>query len=226
MVLKCTVLYYDWLRSTDDGRPIKVKQVEIYEKTRYDCGHLANQEIKRKFVEREVFANVNLMADYILNKSVEDPDAPFTLEDIENYYSYPEWGGKVLGEELYFGGGSEDDKKTFLEEFDRLFLDSDDLLADGEISEVTYEANEVAITEAKTEFEQAVEEPEPAEIFEWWIVSGWLCERLKGRGCTIIKDQNLWGRQTTGQAILLDYVISQICADIEILEGQRNSWAK
>ena len=34
----------------------------------------------------------------------------------------------------------------------------------------------------------------------------------------------VWGRATTGQAILLDGVISEICSDMEILEGQANEW--
>jgi hypothetical protein len=33
-----------------------------------------------------------------------------------------------------------------------------------------------------------------------------------------------WGRQGTGQSIILDSVIEQIAYDLEILEGQPNSW--
>jgi hypothetical protein len=68
-------------------------------------------------------------------------------------------------------------------------------------------------------------ETEPAEVFEWWAVSTWLAEKLEEEGECIINQESIWGRQTTGQAILLDYVISKICAKLEILEGQENSWA-
>ena len=49
-----------------------------------------NQEIKGMFVQREVYANVNSMVEYILNKGFEDNNAPFTINDISNYYSYPD----------------------------------------------------------------------------------------------------------------------------------------
>ena len=35
----------------------------------------------------------------------------------------------------------------------------------------------------------------------------------------------VWGRCTTGQAILLDGVITRICADMGILEGQEYAWS-
>jgi hypothetical protein len=62
------------------------------------------------------------------------------------------------------------------------------------------------------------------EIYEWWICSDWLIEKLEAKGEPVIKHENLWGRTTTGQAILLDDVISEIAHDLEILEGMDNSW--
>ena len=69
-------------------------------------------------------------------------------------------------------------------------------------------------------------ESEPAEIYEWWIVTNWLAEKLEIQGQCILEYANMhfWGRQTTGQAILLDGVISRICEGMEILEGQPNEW--
>ena len=37
---------------------------------------------------------------------------------------------------------------------------------------------------------------------------------------------NVWGRGSTGQAILLDWVVAQIAIEMEILEGQANDWSK
>lgn len=50
------------------------------------------------------------------------------------------------------------------------------------------------------------------EIFEWWICSDWLIERLEEKGEPILKTDNgdWWGRTCTGQAILLDSVIEEI----------------
>lgn len=47
-----------------------------------------NQEIKGKFVAREVYCNVNSLVEYIINKGFEESDAPFTIDDVENYYSF------------------------------------------------------------------------------------------------------------------------------------------
>lgn len=187
-----------------------------------DFNSIKNQDIKSKFVGREVYTNVNQMVDYILNKSNEDDNAPFSWDDVENLYAYPEWSSTVIGEDLYFGGGSEDDKSEFLENFDRLIEESERLLNDGKISDATHERNVQLIEDARKEVEDL--EQEQAEIFEWWAVSGWLCEKLAEKGACVIKDHNLWGRTTTGQAILLDHVISQICEDMKILEGQENEW--
>lgn len=187
-----------------------------------------NQSIKQKFVGQHVFCNVSSIAEYILSKSHDTGDgneAPFSLDDVENYYSYPEWSTKLLGEHLMFNGGSEDDKNTFMEEFQRLKDESVELNDDGKISDETHSRNIKLIEDAEYEFEQI--ENEPAEIFEWWAVSEFLYRKLKENGRCVVDAGScyLWGRTTTGQAILLDYVISQICADMGILEGQENSWA-
>jgi hypothetical protein len=51
----------------------------------------------------------------------------------------------------------------------------------------------------------------PQEVYEWWAVSPWLFEELRKRGEPVIDTfPHLWGRTTTGQAIALDGVISDI----------------
>ncbi|QDP64861.1 MAG: hypothetical protein Unbinned5081contig1001_18 [Prokaryotic dsDNA virus sp.] len=55
------------------------------------------------------------------------------------------------------------------------------------------------------------------EIFEHWIVSNWLADRLAAKGERIDKDfagLTIWGRTTTGQGIASDYVIEQITAEL------------
>jgi hypothetical protein len=185
-----------------------------------------NQDIKSKFVAQHVKCNVNSLAEFVLSVSPDVDSAPFTIDDIENMYSYPEWSAKVLDESLYFEGGSEDDKNTFLEEFERLENESSELFDNEEISKTTHERNKELIAEAKQEFEGI--ETEAAEIFEWWVVSEFLYRKLKENGYCVVDAGScyIWGRTTTGQAILLDYVITRICAEMEILEGQDNSWAK
>lgn len=151
-----------------------------------------NQEIKRKFVEREVMACVSGMVEYILGKSHEDQDAPFSWDDVENYYlpTCKNCGGTNIMEV------ENEDEDTVYECMD---------------------CNEVTEEEPDTETQ---------EIYEWWIITDWLAERLNEHKEVIINDgfNSIWGRGTTGQAILLDGVISEICKEMEILEGQANEW--
>lgn len=65
------------------------------------------------------------------------------------------------------------------------------------------------------------------EVFEWWFVSEFLYEKLKDLNCVVYDSDYgyLWGRETTGQAISMDSVIETIAKDMEILNGQKYSWA-
>lgn len=80
-------------------------------------------------------------------------------------------------------------------------------------------------------FENAYDTGDPdaeyPEVYEWYAVSPLLAERLKARHEIVIvsKDKTLWGRQTTGQSVILDYVIQQIALDQQILDGQEYSWS-
>lgn len=71
------------------------------------------------------------------------------------------------------------------------------------------------------------EQDNPSEVYEHWIVSSWFAGKLKEQGESVgeLFGLTIWGRTTTGQAISMDSVIQQIAANMEILDGQRNSWA-
>lgn len=54
------------------------------------------------------------------------------------------------------------------------------------------------------------------EVYEHWLVSDWLAGELRERGEVVfdgLDPMPVWGRQTTGQAILLDGVIRDIVTD-------------
>jgi len=123
----------------------------------YNFNSSKNQAIKKQFVEREVYACISDMAEYLFSY------------DGDKYADWDEW------------------------------------------------ENIGAIHE---------EEPETKEILEFWIVSPWLGEKLMEKGEAVLKRWGgwIWGRTCTGQAISLDGVISEICYDIEILEGQPYEW--
>jgi len=50
------------------------------------------------------------------------------------------------------------------------------------------------------------------EVFEYWIVTPWLAEKLKAHGELVTEFFNLdiWGRQTAGQLISEDDIIEDI----------------
>ncbi len=50
-------------------------------------------------------------------------------------------------------------------------------------------------------------------VMEWWLVTPYLAELLKGEGEVIIGEHDCywWGRQTSGQAIYMDAVMTYIC---------------
>lgn len=181
-----------------------------------------NQDIKNKFIQQHVYCNVDSLVEYCLSKD-EDTESPINYDSIENYYSYPEWAQTVLGVELSFLGGNESDKNTFLENFDRLRDDNETLYEDETISEHTYDRNNSLIDKALREFNEL--DTESQEIYEWWAVSDYLFDKLKDKGYPVVDAGScyVWGR-ITNQAILLDYVITEICAEMGILEGQENAW--
>ena len=63
------------------------------------------------------------------------------------------------------------------------------------------------------------------EICEWVHVSAFLHDRLREKGHPVWNDDKVyvWGRTSAGQAILFDDVISEICSDMEIFEGQKTN---
>jgi len=61
------------------------------------------------------------------------------------------------------------------------------------------------------------DDPIQREVFEHWVVSSWLAEKLIEKGEKVDRDfagLTVWARTTTGQAIAMDYVIQSIAADL------------
>ena len=57
---------------------------------------------------------------------------------------------------------------------------------------------------------------EPQDIYEWWVVSDWLREKLRVKGHPILANDygEWWGRRTTGQAIKRDESIREIAGEL------------
>jgi len=61
------------------------------------------------------------------------------------------------------------------------------------------------------EYEDAI-----LEIFEWYLVTPWLANRLKEKGEVVLDSGSMdfwWGRTTTGQSVIVDEVIQEIAEE-------------
>jgi len=169
-----------------------------------------NQDIKRKFVDREVVRCATVLISELAQKAeYMDELLPVMVQDD---YEEParEYIENMRREDC----------------LDYLF----DVSTPKEIK--TDKLREMIFEIVKKDFQEFCEghniDPYTIEALEHWIVSGWLARKLEAKGEMILDDFlgfTIWGRCGSGQAILLDGVISKICADMEILDGQANSWA-
>ena len=141
-------------------------------------------EMAGKIVRDDIYCNVDSFVRYILQKSSDDDNAPISYDDLEN-------------ETPDFYGMTKKELKSFLrDEFgwnsdDWKGMDHDDLVS------------------------ACQDNYETGEVYEYWAISDWLYNKLKDRGQIVIDAYpQIWGRQTTGQAIVLDGVIRSIAKDI------------
>lgn len=189
---------------------------------KYNYNSIANQEIKRKFVEREVYCCVTSMTTYILSKSWDDREAPFSYDDITNFYKpvCPECGSSYGFEEIEVA------YQCGHWRCDTIFENKPEICPECEDEEKEFEEIGAYKCENCGHLLGSIDDldTEPQEIYEWWMVSGWFAQKLADIGECVLHDEGIWGRGCTGQAILLDWVISRICYDMEILEGQKYEW--
>lgn len=184
----------------------------------YDFNTPTNQTIKAKLVEREVYCCLSDMVEALLKAEAFD------------LYEYLEFYGTTEGGDEYTEKERDEKVEELAEELEA---------AEAELLDLEYDYDEKpteAIEAKKAEIEKLEKEIEELEnmdfdelpeVYEWWGVSNWLADKLKEDGRVVVDEfaMSIWGRQTTGQAILLDSVISRIAFDMKILEHQENSWA-
>lgn len=184
-----------------------------------------NQKIKAKLVEREVLACFSYEMEAVMKagESYRDKNYPLpTYDDVENLYS-------LSTEDVIYNilTDFENQKKDFLAYANNPDTFNRSVKTKGGFEVFLNSLNEDELRKVCEELNYDCEE-EPQEIFEWWIVSKFLYEKLKCKGEPVLEWGNnyYWGRTCTGQAILLDEVISEIAEEMEILQGQKWDWSK
>lgn len=170
------------------------------------------QRINQQLVSKEVERCVSSLVTYIFEKSIEDGDAPFSEDDIENKYLLNHDRLRDEIEEQFADYETRtDDVKKFIDkqkEDIELFLkeagkETIEQLDNDELEELV---KEIMIDLGDFEEEQ--------EIYEWYYVSDFLLSRLSDRGEPVIETEGLWGRTTTGQGIVIDGVTYQIAKEL------------
>lgn len=190
----------------------------------YDFDSIVNQNIKQEFVRREVYACISDMSEFL-----------FDYEG-EKYATWDEW------ENLYESvcpecGCEEDAEEIDLDEIEILKAEDGEFICPICENEHGTEEDARDCCSSSSTFMQCNScghiykkdeaKERPCEIFEYWLVSDRLGEKLRVQGQPVLQRREvwIWGRCCSGQAILLDYVISKICYEMGILEGQENEWS-
>lgn len=115
-----------------------------------------------------------------------DLGAAFAWDEVENLYPDPD---TMTPEEM----------RTYVEE------------RGGDVPEVPADDDDYG--DYVRALEDAVRDcAEPAEVYEWWRVSSWLCRTLREAGEVVLDNDYgcWWGRQCTGQAVLMDGTLQRV----------------
>ncbi|MDR4505332.1 MAG: hypothetical protein MRK01_11165 [Candidatus Scalindua sp.] len=194
---------------------------------------------KDRYAEREILERTSSLI-----ASIKSDESCEIIEEIENLYKYhiniPDLHNLKIHEKIrsrkesVLDRGREKAVKEIRqkigelkgeENFSRL------MLADEEISEETNEKNQVHIDDRIEELENYVRDIENSrgeqqKISEWLHVSKFLHGKLSEEGEPVWNDGRVyvWGRCSTEKRVASDGVISEICSNMGILEGQENEW--
>ena len=168
----------------------------------------------KELVSKEVLANASLMIGETA-RAIDDSNA---------------WYGELMAlcsssdyETTLSDIGWEVKEGCLVNEGDREYWDPDDEeVYDIEEGETVADIVDIAVM-AECDRHESMEglcryldlEPYTQDVYEHWIVSDRLAEKLKARG-EVVKDfmnLTIWGRTTTGQAIAMDGVIEAIAQE-------------
>jgi hypothetical protein len=155
------------------------------------------QRLVDKFLDVHPLRLNNNLVEYVLQKSLEDSDAPFSYDDITNHDYY---GNVDLSSGNYDLTEEERDEK--LSELEDI---RDELEQNEDYEELEQWEN---VTNDIQELED-MDFYQTPEIYQWFSCSDWLIRELDSMGeCTL--DGEFWGRQCCGQSVALDHVMQQI----------------
>ncbi len=144
------------------------------------------ERLAEMYRDRDVLACQSALVDDLINANVEG----FSLEEAENLYpNVSEWNAEQCREWLDEHGHEQPARDEDESDSPRGYL---------------------------TQLRDAVRDnAEAAEVFEWWLVTDWLCRQLKATGEVILDNGygSWWGRTCTGQGLIMDGMLQRIAAN-------------
>lgn len=152
------------------------------------------EENAKRVIQNEIYA----VQSSLVEKLLKDEIIPY--DDIQNLYEYPE----KIETHSDFRGGSEEQKQEEIDRLKQILVDEPNI-------------SEASVSEIESEIEGLENlESEPQEIYEWWLVSDWLKEKLLEQNEPILDSEygTWWGRTSSGQQIIADGIIQKILKKI------------
>jgi hypothetical protein len=159
----------------------------------FDLNDSQRQVLAERLLKDHPIRLQNQLVEYVLQKSFEDMEAPFSFDDITNY-AYTGFVDLSSESNLEL---TESERNEKLDELQDLICDLDD-----ETEQYDVIANDIELLE-NMDFETQ------PEIYQWFSCDDYLIYKLEKHGqCTL--DREFWGRQCCGQSVVLDYIIQLI----------------
>lgn len=175
-------------------------------------GTLQRQPEFKHYIETYITSESRLFneVEYILNKSYEDNEAPYSWDDVENMVTYDyEDAMRCLIAEV-----KEEDAEVRQEVFERANDEYNrriKTVGDFEVFLKSLDTDELkSFIEDSIELSISIEDFERhAEVLQWFIMDSRIIDQLNERD-QVTLNGFVWGRQSCGQAIEMDGVIIQI----------------
>ena len=154
-----------------------------------------------QLVQNNVGDNVSMLITHFLSNPSALDGSDYSPDEISLLAESPDY---VTTVENWLSELSQEELQEVFEEYD--VEDETDILCDVDLMVRIIDANDLDL--------------EYSEALEHWVVSDFLARKLKERGEAVCDDffnLTIWGRTTSGQAILLDTVIEDIGIEIGII---------
>lgn len=199
----------------------------------YSYSNERNRQVKKRFLQREVFTEATRTIEFILEKSLSDFESPIRWEyemDRPTIASCP-FCGEVLDLEetdtmdpditiSYDETAEEDERYLCPVCLSGYATEMDARTCCHHKGIYICDHCHTAVSDEDVDYTNEVGDPK-----EWWLVTDWLAKKLADKNQLVIESEDgvyAWGRMIDAGELIDDEVIDGICHDLELYEGQKN----